>query len=191
MDRTFLGVGGRRTPHKSNAAPSSADEEAETALPEALALHKASITPLEPTETRIWTKLARCARTIENNIKFRVINEFGVSLSRFDILARVYWQPDGLRMSELSKQLLITNGSLTGTVGGLVDDGLVERIFDESDRRSVRIRILPKGRKLYEAIEQRRREWFVGLLGDLSKTAKTEILESLTLLEHQLSERWD
>lgn len=188
MDRTFLGVGGRRTSHKTNSGSASSDGENETTPASSSAPYISNITSLEPVETRIWTKLVKATRIVENTIRDRVSKEFGISLARFEILSQLCHHPEGLRMTDLSNLLMISNGSLTGTVAGLVDDRLIERLRNEGDRRSVHVRVLAEGRQLYEAIERRKREWLVGILGDLSRSAKSELLERLTLLDHHLSE---
>lgn len=50
-----------------------------------------------------------------------------------------------LRMSELSERCHVSKGSLTITLGKLVDEGYVERINVSGDRRVVMVKLTEKG----------------------------------------------
>lgn len=53
-------------------------------------------------------------------------------------------------MGSLAEKLGVSNQQLTRIVGELVNEGLAERVFDESNRRAVFVCITHKGRKLLE-----------------------------------------
>ena len=53
--------------------------------------------------------------------------EWGTTLPRFDVMAALSREEHGLRMSDLSSVLRVSNGNVTGIVDRLVEDGLVER----------------------------------------------------------------
>jgi len=58
----------------------------------------------------------------------------------------------GLRMSELSQELMVSNGNVTGIVDRLVNDGLVERIAIAGDRRSTQARLTTAGQHLFATL---------------------------------------
>src|SRR5438132_11111485 len=68
----------------------------------------------------------------------RWAERFGLSEGRFQILVRLHHQPSGrFTMGELAETLDITPRTVTGLVDNLERDGLVRRVADPADRRSV------------------------------------------------------
>ena len=57
---------------------------------------------------------------------------------------------DCIRMTDVSRQLMITKPAATEAVNKLVEKGLVERVHDENDRRVVYIRPTGEGWAVFE-----------------------------------------
>ena len=89
---------------------------------------------------RLWLRLLACSTDIETEIRKRLRASHGMTLARFDYLAQLHRHPDGLRMSALSRFLMVTGGNVTGLTDELEKDGLVQRDAEPGDRRS-----LPRG----------------------------------------------
>jgi len=53
-------------------------------------------------------------------------------------------------MKEIANSLLITSPSATVAINQLVKNGHLERISDEKDRRIIRLKITPKGKKTFD-----------------------------------------
>jgi DNA-binding MarR family transcriptional regulator len=64
-------------------------------------------------------------------------------------MAQLERAPDGLKMNELSRRMMVTGGNITGITDQLVAEGLVERVEVPGDRRAYRVRLTPKGRKQF------------------------------------------
>jgi DNA-binding MarR family transcriptional regulator len=78
----------------------------------------------------------------------RWADRFGLSEGRFQILVRLQHQPGGrLTMGELAEMLDVSPRSVTGLVDNLERDGLVKRVDDPTDRRSVYAEITQQGRE--------------------------------------------
>jgi len=78
----------------------------------------------------------------------RWADRFGLSEGRFQILVRLQHQPAGrLAMGELAEMLDVSPRSITGLVDNLERDGLVRRVDDPTDRRSVYAEITEQGRE--------------------------------------------
>lgn len=137
-------------------------------------------------ELRLWLRLLGCTVKIENILQRRLRKEFATSLPRFDVLAQLERFPDGLTMSELSRRLMVSNGAITGLVDKLMSEGLVQRKGDPADRRAVIVRLTPKGRATFLRMARRHEEWVVSILGELTGTAQSELLQNLTLLKRHL-----
>ena len=103
-------------------------------------------------EGRLWLRLLTCTTMIERNLRRLLKREFGATLPRFDALAQLHREPNGLTMGALSERMMVTNGNVTGLVDRLVDDGLAERIARQGDRRSHVVRLTDRGRKEFEAM---------------------------------------
>ncbi|WP_413888749.1 MarR family winged helix-turn-helix transcriptional regulator [Candidatus Aalborgicola defluviihabitans] len=94
---------------------------------------------------KLWLRMLSCTNQIEAEIRRRLRLRFDTSLPRFDYLAQLYREPDGLRMKELSSHLMVTGANVTGVTDELERDGLVARSSSPSDRRSWIVRLTPKG----------------------------------------------
>jgi DNA-binding MarR family transcriptional regulator len=83
----------------------------------------------------------------------RWAEQFGLSEGRFQILVRLKHQPDGrFTMGELAEMLDVSPRTVTGLVDNLERDGLVKRVDDPSDRRSVYAELTEQGRERIEAL---------------------------------------
>ena len=63
---------------------------------------------------RLWLRLLACRSEIEKEIRARLRAHCGMTLARFDYLAQLHRHPGGLRMSALSRYLMVTGGNVTG-----------------------------------------------------------------------------
>jgi DNA-binding MarR family transcriptional regulator len=96
-------------------------------------------------ELRLWLRLLSTANLISGQIRRNLRSHFDITLPRFDLMAQLYREPDGLRLSELSKRMMVSNGNLTGLVERLVQEGLVLRETDPDDRRAFNVRLSESG----------------------------------------------
>ena len=78
---------------------------------------------------RLWLRLLKTSRDVEGNIRERLRTRYDTTLPRFDVLAALYRNGKGLKMSELSGALRVSNGNVTGIVDRLVTDGAVVRVY--------------------------------------------------------------
>jgi len=101
-------------------------------------------------DTRLWLRLMACTNLVEGEIRSRLRTEHTTTLPRFDLMAQLQRQPAGMKMSELSRHLMVTNGNITGITDQLEKEGLVERIKVLTDRRSSLIRLTPKGKRQFK-----------------------------------------
>jgi DNA-binding MarR family transcriptional regulator len=128
---------------------------------------------------RMWIRLLRASRLIEAKVRARLKTEFKFTLPRFDVMAALYRQPEGMLMSEISRFLMVSNGNVTGIVDRLVADGLVARSQREGDRRTSFIRLTSKGRVLFETMAKAHRSWVDELLEDVSVDDANELSAKL------------
>ena len=80
---------------------------------------------------------------------------------------------------ELAEIEKVSAPSMSRTIGGLEEDGLLTRTADPEDGRSVLVAITPAGRKAVEAAREQRNEWMSSRLAALT-TEEREVLRRAT-----------
>ena len=123
-----------------------------------------------PQELRLWLRLLTCTQLIEKHIRTELRLQFDTTLPRFDLLAQLERSPDGLKMNELSRRMMVTGGNITGITDQLVTEGLVERITVDGDRRAFRVRLTAKGRALFAEMAHQHESWIVEAFATLKDT---------------------
>lgn len=138
---------------------------------------------------RLWLRLLACRTDIEKEIRARLRAHAGMSLARFDYLAQLHRHPEGLRMSALSRYLMVTGGNVTGLTDQLERDGLVQRDAEPGDRRSWRVVLTAKGRAEFAAVVGEHERWVIELFAGLAEAQRRQLYDLLGRLRVQLSER--
>ncbi len=83
----------------------------------------------------------------------RWADRYGLSEGRFQILIRLHHVESGrITMGELAEMLDISPRTVTGLVDNLERDGLVKRVDDPDDRRSIYAEITDQGRERLKAL---------------------------------------
>lgn len=121
-----------------------------------------------PEALRLWLRLLTCTQLVEKDVRARLRERFDTTLPRFDLMAQLERAPEGLKMNELSRRMMVTGGNVTGITDQLVAEGLVERIDVAGDRRAYRVRLTPKGRKLFNEMARQHESWIVDAFAALS-----------------------
>jgi DNA-binding MarR family transcriptional regulator len=138
---------------------------------------------------KVWLRLLSCSTQIETTIRKRLRQEAGMTLARFDFMAQLHRYPDGLTMSVLSKYLMVTGGNVTGLADELEKEKLVERIIEPHDRRSSRVTLTKKGRRLFDTLAAMHESWIVTLFNGMTATDMRQLHELLGTLRVQLTMR--
>jgi DNA-binding MarR family transcriptional regulator len=128
---------------------------------------------------RIWLRLMTCTQMIERVVRSRLRDRFGTTLPRFDLLSQLERHPEGLKMNELSRLLMVTGGNVTAIVDQLEKEGLVERLDEPDDRRAFRIRLTRAGEKSFAEMAREHEEWVVDMLSGLSRREQDDLLRLL------------
>jgi DNA-binding MarR family transcriptional regulator len=98
---------------------------------------------------------------------------------RFDLLAQLANEPQGLKMGELSERLMVSNGNITAISLQLEKAGLINRTANRQDRRSTYIKMTAKGKKTFAKIDADYNQWIEELLSKLSVDTKQDLYNSL------------
>jgi DNA-binding MarR family transcriptional regulator len=117
---------------------------------------------------KLWVRLLRAVRPIETELRRRLDREFGVTLPKFDVLAALARHERGMTMTEVSRQLMVSNGNVTGIVDRLVAEGLVVRAANKADRRATFVRLTRQGLRLFETMAAAHERWVNEILASFS-----------------------
>jgi DNA-binding MarR family transcriptional regulator len=128
---------------------------------------------------RLWLRLLTCTNLIEAHVRARLRMRFDTTLPRFDLAAQLSRAPQGLKMGEVSRRLMVTSGNVTGLVDQLEAEGLVERFDDPDDRRAIRIRLTRAGAQWFSAMAVEHEQWIIGLFEALSPNERATLFRLL------------
>lgn len=142
-----------------------------------------------PEALRLWLRLLTCTQLVEKDVRGRLRERFDTTLPRFDLMAQLERAPDGLKMIELSRRMMVTGGNVTGITDQLAREGLVDRAGVEGDRRAYRVRLTPKGRKLFHEMAQQHEQWIVDAFSALSERELATLHRLLGKVKQHASQR--
>lgn len=137
---------------------------------------------------KLWLRMLSCTVRIETEIRTRLRNEFGITLPRFDLMAQLQRHPEGLRMGELSKRMMVTGGNITGITDQLEQEKLVVRVPDPNDRRAYSVKLTAAGRRAFERMAVVHEGWIAELLGGVSVPDKAKLIQLLSQMKQHLNE---
>lgn len=136
---------------------------------------------LSPVE--IIGRISRISRRFENQIA-RSFREAGLSTWAFYVLAALNraGPPYRMKPTELYRSLLVSSGLMTTRISRLEAAGLVQRVADPEDGRSVLVSLTPSGRRLAGTLleEHNRRE--AAMLAPLTQHERAVVSSSLRKL---------
>ena len=104
---------------------------------------------------KLWLRLLSCTTRVEGVIRNRLRSEFATTLPRFDLLAQLEREPEGLTMGELSQRLMVTGANITGITDQLESEGLVKRAAHPTDRRAFAVQLTPRGRRQFGVMREK------------------------------------
>lgn len=127
-------------------------------------------------DVRTWLQLVKAVLPLEREANKLFAQKFGQSLPRFDVLAHLSRaEKSGLPVGLLAERLIASSGNITRLISRMVNEGLVERLEDAEDRRSLRVIITNKGRDLYVQMASAHDQWASEKMQPLNDDEKQQI----------------
>src|SRR5699024_5682504 len=87
-------------------------------------------------DLKLVLRLAAFNTLIQNELRNRLRLQFDMTAPRYDLLAQLATDSQGLKMGELSERLMVSNGNITAISLQLEKAGLISRTTNRQDRRS-------------------------------------------------------
>ncbi len=119
------------------------------------------------TQLRLWLRMLAITKTVSQEMRSRLRASFGATLPQFDLMAQLYREPKGLRLGELSRRTMVTNGNVTGLADRLEAEGLIRRETLDEDRRVTVARLTPLGRERFTEMARAHEGWLKELMADV------------------------
>ncbi|ABD54242.1 MarR family winged helix-turn-helix transcriptional regulator [Jannaschia sp. CCS1] len=132
---------------------------------------------------RLWLRFLKASRSIESVLRENLRAEFATTLPRFDVMAALSRFENGLKMSQLSDVLRVSNGNVTGIVDRLSEDGLLVRVPVPGDRRASLVRLTRRGVEEFQRQATAHEAWISDMLGDFTAEEARDIRLRLEQLE--------
>jgi DNA-binding MarR family transcriptional regulator len=117
---------------------------------------------------RLWLRLLTCTNLVERHLRNRLRSEFDITLPRFDLMAQLAREPQGLTMGDLSQRMMVSGGNVSGIATQLEKEGLISREPVPGNRRAFCVTLTAAGNKRFAEMATVHEAWIVDCLGGLS-----------------------
>ena len=138
---------------------------------------------------RLWLRLLSCTNRVEDKIRQRLRESFGITLPRFDLMAQLERHPDGLTMGELSRRMMVTGGNITTIVDQLEKEKLVVRVVGVNDRRSFTVKLTQAGRDAFTDMAISHEAWVADMFEGLSVSQQADLHNLLGAMKKNLQKQ--
>ena len=132
---------------------------------------------------RVWLRLLTCTNLVEGRVAGRLRDDFDTTLPRFDFLSQLERNAGGLRMTEISKGMMVTGGNVTRIADQLLAEGLITRAVAPGDRRAAVVKLSAAGRRAFAEMARRHEGWIVEMFAGLSEGDRTQLYALLAKLK--------
>ena len=136
---------------------------------------------------RVWLRLLTCTNLVEGRVSGRLRDDFDTTLPRFDFLSQLERNAGGLRMTEVSKRMMVTGGNVTRIADQLLAEGLITRTVAPGDRRAAIVKLSAAGRRAFAEMARRHEGWIVEMFAGLSEADRTQLYALLAKLKRHLN----
>ena len=151
--------------------------------------HETRVTEEHHESLRLWLRMLACTNLIEAYVRSQLRVKFQTTLPRFDLMSQLERNPDGLKMGELSRRMMVTGGNVTGITDQLVTEGLVVREDNPKDRRAYIVKLTKEGRRVFREWADDHEDWVISLFEGLGKKERGELYALLAQLKQHVAEK--
>jgi len=132
-------------------------------------------------------RLNRLAAEVSSALAVEYQERYGLDVPAWRVLATLGFRNDACSAQFISQCTRTHKSTISRAVTSLLNDGLIERVENEADRREFRLQLTKKGRALYEELfpQLLRRE--DEILACLSAQERKQLSALLGKIEHSLN----
>ncbi len=121
-------------------------------------------------------------RQVIQAANFNRFHKAGLSATQFMILNILPEPPDGLTISALAAKANLAPATIVKTVDTLQERGMVARVQNDADRRSVLVKITARGSKLQNTAAGQFRDQIAGLFRSMPREDRAALVKGLESL---------
>lgn len=123
---------------------------------------------------------------------FKQLLEEGISLEMYYCIKTIQWYGEPLTMSELARYTMSSKQQMTKVVNRLVEQELVERVYDPSNRRIIKIKVTEKALSYIEHFIECNAGCFRPFLEQMSSEDLADFQKGIGLVYRSLANLpWD
>ena len=134
-------------------------------------------------EARLWLQLITCSSLIEMEIRQRLRDQFDFTPARFDLLAQLAQSRTGMALSDVSKQMMVSQSNVTALTSRLIQSGHIRRTTSPTDRRVQIISLTAFGRSAFRKMAAQRAKWVAELFANVSAKNRAMLVKDLAGLK--------
>lgn len=110
--------------------------------------------------------------------------QYNISTTKFNLLIILYSaEEEGVSLSDIGEQMLVTRANITGLVDRLERQGFVKRIPQEEDRRRIRAQITEEGREFTNKIIEEYKVWSKEIMNIVEDEEKENLVQLLKRMQ--------
>jgi DNA-binding MarR family transcriptional regulator len=128
--------------------------------------------------------LLKAAQAVETRVEI-ALGEVGLSLAKLGVLNHLVQAGEPLPLGQIAGRIACVKSNVTQLVDRLEADGLVSRVSDPNDRRSIRAAITEEGRRKYEAGAEVLRSQEALLIEEIAPVDRAEVVKLLANLGNE------
>ncbi len=125
---------------------------------------------------------------VMDSVRKSIATEAGLSANELRAMARIA-EADGVTPKSLADDLELTTGAITAITNGLVARGLVHRVEQGHDRRSLLLHLTDDGHTLMEAAYTRLQRELGVAVAPLTKSDEAAIIRGLSTITESFREQ--
>lgn len=130
-------------------------------------------------------RLDKCINFLLSKTQQIVFQQFKASLAKYDVTPVQYgvlkclWHQDGQNPSQIAGSLFLDTSTVTGILDRMENKGMIKRIADPNDRRSIKVVLTEQGRQLEEPVTKVIDEENKKVLCALNEEEQVKLMEYL------------
>jgi DNA-binding MarR family transcriptional regulator len=131
---------------------------------------------------RLWLGLLKNTTEIERYLRTQLHKNFASTLPQFDLLAALDHAKKPLSKTELSQQMMVSNGNVTWLVNRMVSEGLITHMHSTQDRRVKLVELTKIGAAAFQKMVVQHEKWLINIFKDLKTDDLNLLVSSLRQL---------
>ncbi len=130
-------------------------------------------------KTRLLSRLLGNYSRLSQELNSKMSKELSLSIAKYEVMLAIDRSPSGeITMSNLSRELMVSNANMTGMTTRLLSDGYVEKKTLPTDRRIYNVALTDKGRGKLKTAHEKHCIWTRALMDCFAET-EVELMNGL------------